>query len=360
MFTQRERAHYLNNMNEAALIDRATAAVQNLGLKVVALKPPRGADTRRADAWLRIGKGKESTDYLVEAKRTVTPGTLGAVVAQLRDLAAEGGKPALLITDYLTPPVAEKLRAHEQQFVDAAGNAYLEGPGLLVYVTGRKPQDKRAAPKAGQAFTINGLKILFALICDPALAKAPHRTIAAAAGVALGAVPAVLADLQAAGHLLVAGKNRRLNATKRLLDEWALAYARRLRPKTMLAVYNTPNFEAWKDWQLDPDQARWGGEPAAHLLVHHLKPGVLTFYAEKLPPKLIVEQRLMLAGLLYLPPYVEVRKPFWGKTLHADERTDTVPPTLVYADLLATGDGRCIETAQMVYDGYLARFLPAA
>lgn len=347
-------------MNETALIDRATAALQNLGLKVLALKPPRGADARHVDGWLRIGKGKENTDdYLVQAKRAVTPGTLGGIVAQLRYLAAGGDRPALLVTDYLTPPVAEKLRAHGQQFADAAGNAYLEAPGLLVYVIGRKPQE-RAGAKAGQAFTINGLKILFALICDPALAQAPQRAIAAAAGVALGAVPGVLADLQAVGHLLVAGKNRKLNATKRLLDEWAVAYARRLRPKTLHAIYNTPNFNGWKDWQFAPGAVLWGGEPAAYLLVRHLKPGVLTLYAAKLPPRLIVEERLVRTGQLLPPNFVEVRKPFWGKTLHAEALPETVPPALVYADLLATGEGRCIETAQMVYDGYLARLLPAA
>jgi hypothetical protein len=201
---------------------------------------------------------------------------------------------------------------------------------------------------------------LFALLCDPALAAAPHRTIAAAAGVALGAVPAVLRDLQAGGHVLVAGKNRRLNATKRLLDEWALAYARVLRPRTKTATYDTPHFDAWKDWHIDPDQARWGGEPAAHLLVRHLKPGVLTLYAQTLPPKLMIEQRLVPAGLLGPPRYLEVRKPFWGKALLTDAPANTVPPVLVYADLLATGDGRCIETARMIYDGHLARLFPAA
>lgn len=350
----------MNKTPEPVLIDRATQGLRDLGLKVAVLKEPRGAGAVRADAWLRIGKGKETTDYLVEAKRAVTPATLGATVAQLRDRATAANRPTLLITDYLTPPVAERLREQQQQFADAAGNAYLDGPALLVYVVGRKPLPAQARTRTAKTFTANGLKVLFALLCDPALAAAPHRTIAAAAGVALGAVPAVLGDLKEAGHVLIAEKNRRLNATKRLLDEWALAYARLLRPKTKTATYNTPHFDTWKDWRIDPGQARWGGEPAAHLLVRHLKPGVLTLFAEKLPPKLMIEQRLVPAGLLGLPPYLEVRKPFWGKTLLTDTRANTVPPVLVYADLLATGDGRCIETAQMVYDGYLARLFPAA
>lgn len=347
-------------MNDDLLIARAVAALEPLGFKIMMLKQPRGAQRLRADAWLRITRDGEQIDYVVEAKRAVTPATMGAIVAQLRNTAHAANRPVLLAADYLTPPVAEKLREQQQQFVDAAGNAYLVGPGLFVYVVGRKLQDKRAAPRAGRAFTTNGLKLLFALIGDPELADKPQRAIAAAAGVALGAVPAILEDLQRAGHLLVADQHRRLNATKRLLDEWAFVYAHKLRAKTLQATYVTQNFEKWRHWQLDPKQVLWGGEPAANLLVGHLRPGILTLYTDRLPPRLIVEQRMMTAGPMATDHLVEIRKQFWGQTLRANDRTATVPPALVYADLLATGDGRCIETAQIVYDGYLARLLPAA
>jgi hypothetical protein len=178
--------------------------------------------------------------------------------------------------------------------------------------------------------------------------------------VALGGIPPVLADLRAQRYLLVTDKNRRLLATKRLLDDWALAYARTLRTKTLTATYTAPKFESWPDWGLDPNQARWGGEPAANLLVGYLKPGVLTVYADKLPPRLMVEQRLVAPGRQTREGIVEIRKPFWGESLHMDDRGNTVPAALVYADLLATGDARCIETAQMVYERFLARLFPAA
>lgn len=360
VFMKFEQSEKMNNPPEPVLINRATQGLLDLGLKVVTLNKPRGANGVRANAWLRIGKGKETTDYLVEAMRTVTPATVGATLAQLRDHATAANRPVLLIAEYLTPPVAEKLRNQQQQFADTVGNVYIEGRALFVYVNGRKPPPAQARIRAAKTFTTNGLKVLFALLCVPELAAAPHRKIAVAAGVALGAVPGVLADLQNAGHLLIANKNRRLNATKRLLDEWALVYASVLRPKTKVATYNAAHFDAWKKWRVDPNQARWGGEPAAHLLVRHLKPGVLTLYTEKLPPKLIVEQRLVPTGPNGVPPFLELRKPFWGKALLAEAAANTVPPALVYADLLATGDARCIETAQMVYDGYLARLFAAA
>lgn len=346
-------------MNEPTLFDRAIAALTALGLEVCVTDPPEMATQVGADAWLRVGKGGEQADYAAVVQRKLTPATLGAATMQLQHVANATGHPTLLVTDYLTPPMAERLRDQKQQFADTAGNAYLEGPGQLVYVTGRRLLDKVAATSAGKAYTMTGLKVMFALLCDPALADAPQRAIAAAAGVALGAIPAVLADLQQAGHLLVLPKRRRLNATKRLLDEWALTYARRLRAKTLQATYLAKDFDAWQQWPLDA-QALWGGEPAANLLVDYLVPGVLTIYADRLPPKLLVEQRMTIArGAQAGDRVLEWRKPFWGN-MKAATRPDTVHPVLVYADLLATGDARCIETAQLVYDEHLARLLPAA
>lgn len=341
------------------LIEQATAELRQLGLDVATARPPRRAQRLPVDAWLRVGQAGTKLVYAAEVKRRLTPATHGAAVMQLQHTAAATGHPTLLVTEYLTPPMAQRLREQKQQFADAAGNAYLEGPGLVVFVTGRKPRAEPMAPNAGKAYTLTGLKVTFALLCDPELANAPHRTIAAAAGVALGAIPAVLADLQQTGHLLVLAQQRRLHATKRLLDEWALNYARRLRAKTLQTAYLVKDFKTWPQWPLGA-QARWGGEPAANLLVKYLTPGVLTVYAEKLPPKLLVQQQMTpVRGAHPDAPMLEWRKPFWGQ-MPAAARPDTVHPVLVYADLLATGDARCMETAQLVYDQHLARLLPTA
>jgi hypothetical protein len=349
----------MNTAEETAYLEEAKAALERAGLKVAPFRAPPGVQRGWADAWLRIGRGKEGVGYLVEVKRTVTASTLGGVVAQLRDRAAQTGLPTLLITDYLTPPVADALREREQQFADIAGNVYLTGPGHYVYVTGRRPTKRPVVAHGGGTLTTNGLKVLFALLCDPALAAAPQRALAAAANVALGAVPAVLKDLQAAGHVITLRQQRRFRGTKRLLDEWAQGYARRLRPKTLQATYVTERFDAWRDWPIDPAEVRWGGEPAGALLTDYLRPGVLTLYTERLPPRMMVEQRLKKEVHVGDQRYVEERRPFWG-TLHVEQpRPDVVPPVLVYADLLATGDGRCLETATLLYETHLAQLLPA-
>ncbi len=348
-------------MGELTILEGAIEALRALGLNVAKQKMPRAAPNVAADAWLKVKKGRQGeNNYVVEVKRVVTPTTLGATVAQLNQFAKACKRIPLLVTNHVTPPVAERLRELDQQFADTAGNAYLTGPGFLLFVVGRKPEKTALANRRDRLFTTAGVKVMFALICDLELVAAPHRAIAAAADVALGTIPAVLAEMKRRGYLLVAGKNRRLNATRRLLDDWALAYARTLRPKTLLGTYTTPNFAGWPNWKLPPKEARWGGEPAANLLVRYLKPGVLTIYAEKLPPRLMVEQRLTVAGLLGATHPVELRRPFWGEILRQGETVDTVPAPLIYADLLATGEARCIETAQMIYDGHLARLFPAA
>jgi len=359
-FIKRERARKMNTAEQATRLEGAKAALEGIGLKVAPFRAPPGVPRGWADAWLRIGRGKDGVGYLVEIKRAVTASTVGAVIAQLRDRAAQTGRPTLLITDYLTPPVADALREQQQQFADAAGNAFLTGPGLYVYVTGGRPKARMVAGKGGGTITNNGLKILFALLCDPALAQAPQRTLAAAANVALGAVPGGLQDLQGAGDVMVLNKRRRFRGTKRLLDEWAQGYARRLRPKTLVATYTTERFDTWKEWPVDPAHVRWGGEPAAALLTNYLRPGVLTLYTDGLPPRLMVDQRLIREDRPAAQRYLEVRRPFWGAPLHVQARPDVVPPVLVYADLLATGDGRCIETAQMLYEDHLAQLLPTA
>jgi len=96
------------------------------------------------------------------------------------------------------------------------------------------------------------------------------------------------------------------------------------------------------------------GEPAAALLTEYLRPGELTLYVEKLPGPLVAQQKLLRAPEPGHMAAVEIRRRFWNFAGDPAQPGIT-PPLLVYADLLATGDGRCIETAKMVYEAYVAR-----
>ena len=331
------------------LPERVAQAMAALGVPTQCRPAPGGACT------VRVGPKGQWTDYRAVEAPALARATLGAALMQARQVAQQTGQPTVLLAEHVTPPLADDLRAQGQPFADAAGNAWLPAP--LVLVTGRKPQARPVVPAAGRADTPAGLKVLLALLCQPELANATHRAIAAAAGVALGGVPAVLQDLRQQGHLPMLGQQRRLDATRPLLDRWAQAYARRLRPKTLKGVYTTPLFDTWAEWGLTPGDGLWGGEPAARLLTQYLRPGVLTIYAHRLPPTFMAKQRMSKALAPAAERVVEWREPFWGE-LPPGPRPDVVPLVLVYADLLATGDGRCIETAEVLYDQYLAAAFP--
>jgi hypothetical protein len=95
--------------------------------------------------------------------------------------------------------------------------------------------------------------------------------------------------------------------------------------------------------------ACWGGEVAAAKVNKHLKPEKVIIYAHEIPGKLIIENKLRKATA----GDIEILKPFW-KFYHEFIDLGIVPPLLVYADLMATGDDRNIETAGIIYDKYLA------
>ena len=338
------------------LLDAALDAAKALGLTAQVVQHDAQLGRARADALVRIGRGDQGDEgalYAVETKRGLRPATLGGTLHHMQRL----GQQALLVTDYLTPALADEMRARRVAFIDAAGNAYLEQPGLLVWVNGRKPPTKPIAEKVGRAFQPTGLQVIFALLCDPDAVKLPYRELADRAQVAHGTVGWVIPDLQGAGFIGdIKGKRgtRRLFEPQRLLKQWVDTYARLLRPRTLIGRYYVPTLQGWKDWPLQEHGAIWGGEPAGALLTNYLRPGELTIYADKLPVMLAARQKLTKYAEPGRTAVVEVRRRFWN--FPGDPAyPELTPAVLTYADLLATGDGRCIETANMVYENHLAR-----
>ena len=343
---------------EPDLLHTALEAMRGLGLDA-ALEPARCQ--RGADAVVRLGLGGEGQRYVVEVKRQLRPANLGVALHQLDRQAELHGLPGLLVADHITPDMAEALRQQGRAFLDAAGNAHIRQAAALVWVTGRKPVVKVAALQLGRAFQPTGLQVLFALLCHPEWVNLPYRELATRAGVAHGTVGWVMPDLQQQGFVSeLKGKRgtRRLYEGERLLALWVDAYARQLRPRTLLGRYYVPTLEGWQGWPLAAHQAQWGGEPGAALLTQYLKPGELTLYADKLPGLLAGKYRFAKEPDVGHQAVVDVRRRFWRFPQGDGEAC--VPQVLVYADLLATGDARCLETAKRLYEEHVVRLVRQA
>lgn len=314
------------------------------------------AQVFHADARVEIDANGQYFGYMAEIKRIDRFATL----ADIKNQCAQYGDPLLLVAPRVTTELAEKCRELDLQFIDTAGNAYLHGPGLFVLVKGQRfieGDDIQLAEQQGKrAGTATNLRVFFALLCKPKLLNAPYRNINQAAGVALGTVGWVFFDLNARGYI-TGGKgkgDRVLLERLRLVQEWVTNYPIKLRPKLNPRKFRAPKTDWWKTADITKYGAQWGAEVAAEKLTGYLRPYALTIYlhkeqGQKNLTRLVTEHKLRAD----LQGDIEILEAFWD---FEDEKPmpETVPPLLVYADLIATLDPRNLEAAKLIHERYLA------
>jgi len=324
---------------ETRVLNGAIAAFhRTTGLAAKIQQLPARED--QADALLEIKADRRAYRFFAEVKtvdRFETP-------AQVKRRLTGQKEAAILVAPFITREIAERCRELHLAFMDTAGNAYLEGPGLLIWVVGQQ-RPVELGQRRFRALNPAGLQATFALLCRPDLIQTNYREIARAANVALGTVGPAIKDLAARRLLRFEGRGgRRLLDPHRLLEEWVTHYHTALRTKL-----NPRRFEGDTDALQRADlknyDAYWGGEVAADKLTGMLKPATFTIYGREPITRLAAAHRLRARP----GGPIEVLDVFWNFPAEPDH-PDVVPPPLAYADLLATRDGRNIEAAKIIYD----------
>lgn len=311
---------------------------------ILRVEKKAGAVEKAGGAMLRLEHGGRKLALRAHVVPVLTTQTLGAALAELGRLPGK----AMLVTEYVNPNMAERLRQAGAAFIDAAGNAFLDFPPLLLFLTGKKPPRPPARAKATRAFQPTGLRVVFALLQRPELARAPYRDIAGAAGVALGTVGWVINDLKALGFLADKGKHgRELVERMRLIDRWAAAYPEQLRPKLHLGNYAAADDKWWEKAKLKPGKEYWSGEVAAARATY-LKPEKIAVYLRENPADFLLRH-----GLWKDPDgNTELLEVFWTEEPSPDDAL--APPLVVYADLLIGGDPRNLEAARLIHERHPA------
>jgi hypothetical protein len=119
----------------------------------------------------------------------------------------------LLVAPFITRDVAERCRQLHLPFIETAGNAYLEGPGLFIYAVGQpRPAERREETRGYVRFR--------------------------------------------------KGLDRRLVDPQRMIEEWVTHYPVTLRPKLNARRFQADP-ERLHQTDLAQQNAFWGGEPAA-------------------------------------------------------------------------------------------------
>lgn len=330
---------------KTASIQPALDAFQHLtGIQAEFLPGSPDSTELFRDGQIRLYGLEIDVSLNVEIRESINDSILGRIALQIRN----HPKGYILVANYVPPFLAKRMKELQIQFIDSAGNGYLNIPPVIVCVIGNKPDSRVAIPTADRLFSVGGIRIIFSLLCKPSLLNTSFREIATTAGVSLGTTAGVMKNLTDQNHLAeIPGRGRTLLKKKELAEKWTDAYNSKLRSKQLMGRYSTSKALFWKDEQINLENALWGGEVAAYKLIPYVKPEVITLYANRPVDDLI--RALKLRKDEKGP--IELRERFWQ--FDDPDNSPIVPPLLVYADLLAIGDPRTIDVATLIYNEHL-------
>lgn len=262
----------------------------------------------------------------------------------------------LLWAPYIPPRQAAFLRGRGIDFLDEAGNAHLNVPGVLVHIEGKRP----AVPATVRGGITKGwVKVTLAGLLNPALFEGPYHQLAAAAGVTPPTVMTCLRDLQRRGLVDGQGRRRRLVGRRELLPIWTQAYAHTLRPRLaercfrMLTTDDGHAALTRMNDVLKGHGIAWclTGAAAALELTHHYRAAVTEIYAA---PRAITDA---IARELKAQPtegeanLVVIEPPIPGVVLAPAKRKAPLPMApalLAYAELRFHGTGQADEAAELL------------
>jgi hypothetical protein len=307
---------------------------------------PFATNGNQSNTVIQIAAGEYKWDFSVKSKRHISNDSITPVIAELRASNPQG----LLITTHISYEQGERLRKAGIPFIDTAGNAFIHKPSLYVYVIGRRTAKELVQEKVSRIFQASGLKVLFSLLTAPHVAQGTYRQIAEASDTSLGTVNIVMEELRRKKYLLESHTGRILSNHKQLIKQWVEHYSVRLRPKLLFSRYTSRDKDWWKKVDLNEVDASWGGEVAAALVANYLKPETQTLYTNSN----LAQLQLKFGWKRDPNGEIEVLKKFWT-SIHNPINQNIVPMLLIYADLLVSKDERNIETAEMIYDRYIAQ-----
>jgi len=332
---------------ETEILEKALDKFRELThLNVNLLTTEERAVDNRIDAIIDI----EGRTYDVEIKPTLNTALANLLINRYKEL----DKQLIFITRYVNPQMADVLKKNNIQFIDIVGNAYIDQKHLHIYIIGQKIKNDIVDQKQNRIFKPTGLKVVFTLLINPGLENKTYRNIAAKADVALGTVNWIMHDLKMRNYLIdISNTGRILINKKELLDRWVTTYPDNLRKHMLFGKYRAPNEDWWENIDFNKKEAFLGGEFAAAQLTKYLKPQDHIIYVEGVYFKHFIQQHRLI-----LDPNgkIEILKKFWKKEIQWDYN-HMVPPILVYADLLNTGDPRNRETAKIIYDEEILRYI---
>lgn len=292
-----------------------------------------------------LRNGAAQTRVALELTANPSFNTVARIVGALRRSQEILATPSLMV---IAPHIAERTGAAYRDrgifYADAAGNAYVAFDGVRIDVRGRKrvasASHESSTGASGYLYSPKRAQIIFAVVTWPGIEYGPARDLARRAGASVGLVSSTLRLLETERSVLE--RITRQDGTEALIDQWVRSY-----PTGLGARLGIRSFSGDVDTVDLPPGGSLSGEWAVRDLI---KPTTMTIYVDEFDPRTAIVNRWRSDR----DSNVFIRRRFWDQ----DEAAEVVPPLLVYADLIASGDPRQLEIAaqyRMLNDGLHAR-----
>ncbi len=307
--------------------------------------------------------------YVVEWKAHFRYQDAAVIAEQLKHWRAAFTRQAhparmLLLAPHIRPQQGAVLQRAEIDYVDLAGNAHLQAPGLFVHVEGQRLEQEGAAgpTRPNRAW----IKTVMAMLLRRELVEAPYRVLAAEAGVALGTVAACIRELERRGFLEERRTRRRILDRPQLVALWVQAYIDVLRPKLREARFQTRNTNKPELWRLLHQTlkrrgVRWAltGADAAELRNRFFRAHETEIYV----PWGTLDDRALQTELMAQPAprvgnLLAVEPPVPGIPEDAIEGIPVAPTLLIYAELRYRDTEQALEAAEMLLPAVIGTDVP--
>jgi hypothetical protein len=288
-------------------------------------------------------------------KKNLRPSTFPLIESRFAGIEAPF---KMLVSDYITPPIAEMLRIKKIWFVDLAGNMYIEIPGkVFIFITGNK---KKEVETRSPLISTASAKVFFYLLKSGLPLTTPYREIASESMVSLGKVSQTLAELKRQEIIKTKNEGIFILQPLKLLELWVQSYLEKLKPQLYRGTYTWPHGSDFSGLDRFSDQLKQkmgiGGERAGELYTGYLKAASMDLWVSethitgiKKTVKLMESQH----GAIRLYSFFS-NDIFFDEPIGKENKFRLVHPLIVYADLMEIPDERCRETAQMLKQKFLA------
>lgn len=313
-------------MNEKDIIAKATGKLQEIMPQL---------QVSYTDSKVCIG----SYTFYTIVKGSVTMSSLNCLLDLARSIPVSSFSGPMIISTYIYPKLAATLAQHGIASLDCSGNCYVSKEPLFINISGQK---RMVNTEDRSPYVESELKLIFYLLSFEANLRKPYRQMSRETGLSLGTISNCLDKMVKDGSLVKAGSKRFFSDSRKLTDTWQLEYNQSMKRKLFIQSYSFINDKARSRWEalVLPEGMYWGGESGAYLLGRYLKPEKFTIYSD------VIGNSLLGTGAFIPAESGEVRvyRKFWSSA----EGQVTAPKLLIYADLMGSGDSRCLETAKRI------------